>query len=461
MYKQIVARYIDLVKEFGCAMAIFTEDGKIMYLSDEALEELGKSLITLEVLPGRYVENEDFWGNLRRYRTVFTHKALLKAGTETFKIRGMMHLICERDEENQIPETYALAFEVREERIFGSVTLERIVEHAGFVAFHWVADGIREHGFYAKYISNSVAKFGYDRDDFYEGKISWNELIYVEDREILKEEAQHYIEQGKLEYTRQYRVYMKNGQVVPVHDYVHLIVDNDGNIKGVEMVIFDLVMETERNANLLLLENAVNRSSNIVIVWDAASEVSESKVRYVSSNIEHLGISATGLLSGIKKYMDYVHPDDQKTVIREYAKYEQKGYQFLSMEYRLVNEDGQEFWVRDESTFVQLPAGNTYLESIITDVTEPKRREQQLIAQREDLERRIRYIETENTMLSDLSLLDYISKDELQMLQSSFATLTGSYNAVIDLDGEPITFPDGPETNMGAFYDMFERTEYK
>jgi PAS domain-containing protein len=29
------------------------------------------------------------------------------------------------------------------------------------------------------------------------------------------------------------------------------------------------------------------------------------------------------------------------------------------------------------------------------------------------------------------------------------------------LDGEPITFPDGPNTNMGEFYDMFERREYK
>lgn len=461
MYKQIVARYIDLIKEFGCAMAIFTEDGKIMYLSDEAFEELGRSLITLEVLPGRYVENEDFWENLRRYRTVFTHKALLKAGTDTYKIRGMMHLICERDEENQIPETYALAFEVREERIFGSVTLERIVEHAGFVAMHWVSDGIKEHGFYAKYISNSISKFGYDRDDFYEGRINWDELIYVEDRAILKEEAEHYISQGKLEYTRQYRVYMKNGQVVPVHDYVHLIVDNDGNIKSVEMVIFDLVMETERNANLLLLESAINRSSNIVIVWDASDNVSDAHIRYVSSNIEHLGFSATGLVSGIKKYRDYIHPDDQKMVGKEYAKYNQKGYQFVSLEYRLVNDAGQEFWVRDESTFVQLPGGNTYLESIVTDITESKRREQQLIEQREDLERRIRYIETDNTMLSDLSLLDFISKEELQELQSSFATLTGSYNAVIDLDGEPITFPDGPETNMGAFYDMFERTEYK
>lgn len=461
MYKQIVARYIDLVKEFGCAMAIFTEDGKIMYLSDEALEELGRSLITLEVLPGRYVENEDFWENLRRYRTVFTHKALLKAGTDTYKIRGMMHLICERDEENQIPETYALAFEVREERIFGSVTLERIVEHAGFVAMHWVADGIKEHGFYAKYISNSISKFGYDREDFYEGIINWDELIYVEDRAILKEEAEHYISQGKLEYTRQYRVYMNDGQVVPVHDYVHLIVDNDGNIKSVEMVIFDLVMETERNANLLLLESAINRSSNIVIVWDASDNMSDAHIRYVSSNIEHLGFSATGLVSGIKRYRDYIHPDDQKMVGKEYAKYNQKGYQFVSLEYRLVNDAGQEFWVRDESTFVQLPGGNTYLESIITDITEAKRREQQLIEQREDLERRIRYIETENTMLSDLSLLDFISKDDLQELQSSFATLTGSYNAVIDLDGEPITFPDGPETNMGAFYDMFERTEYK
>ena len=68
MYKQIIARYIELVKEFDCAVAIFTEEGKIHYLNEEALGILGGKVINLELLPGRYVENEDIFEKLEQRR---------------------------------------------------------------------------------------------------------------------------------------------------------------------------------------------------------------------------------------------------------------------------------------------------------------------------------------------------------------------------------------------------------
>lgn len=462
MFKQMIARYIDILNEYGCAAAIFTEDGKILYLNNEALGILGRNVINLEFLPGRYVENEDIFNRLLKYRTIFVHKALLKAGTESHKIRGMMHLLCERDEENKQPMTYAVFFEVREERIFGSVTLERIIENSGFVAFHWVAKDAVEDKWESRYVSNSVSKFGYKREDFYEGRITWKQFTYKDDRKNLRAEVLDNIASGKFEFSRQYRVVGADGQVIPVHDYIHVIVDDSGKIVSMEVVIFDLLMETERNADLLLLGNALNRSRNIVLVWQYVSKKSQEKqVRYVSMNMDQFGITPSKLRSGEKDYFDYIHPEDVDSVHRMVAQFEQKGYLYLSQEYRLINDKQQEFWVRDESNIVELPDGTRYLESILTDVSEEKRRELQLMEQQEQLERKIRYIENDNTLLSDMSVLDFIHKDELQDLQSAFASITGSYNAIIDLDGEPITFPDGPEENMGAFYDMFERSEYK
>lgn len=462
MYKQMIARYIDMLNEYGCAAAIFTEEGKILHLNGEALGILGRNVINLEFLPGRYAENEDLFQRLLKYRTIFVHKALLKAGTESHKIRGMMHLLCERDEKRKIPMTYAVMFEVREERIFGSVTLERIIEHSGFVAFHWVVLDAIKDTWDSRYVSNSVSKFGYKREDFYEGRMNWKKFIYKDDWDTLKAEVLDNIAAGKFEFSRQYRVVGAEGQIIPVHDYIHVIVDDDGNPVAAEVVIFDLLMETERNADLLLLGNALNRSRNTVLVWQYVSKKKQEKqVRYVSMNMDRFGISPSKLRSGEKDYFDYIHPEDVDTVRRMVTQFEQKGYLYLSQEYRLINDNEQEFWVRDESNIVNLPDGTRYLESILTDVSEEKRREIQLVEQQKQLERKIRYIEGDNTLLSDMSVIDFIHKEELQELQSAFATITNSYNAVIDLDGEPITFPDGPEENMGAFYDMFERSEYK
>ena len=449
MYRELIARYIELVKEFGCAIAIFTENGKILHLNEEALEVFGPNINDLELLPGRYVENEDFWENLKKYRTLFTHKALLKAGTETYKIRGMMHLLNDANEKRNIPATYALAFEVREERLFGSVTLERIIEHSGFVAFHWITSSPETDEWSARYVSNSVSKFGYKREDFYERRVGWNEFVYKEDRTRIREEVLEHLRSGKYEYTREYRITSASGKVIPVHDYVHLVVDGEGNIIGVEIVIFDLLMETERNAN-------------IVMVWEIGrDDIDKNNLRYVSSNVEKIGISYSSLRSGKTMYEDYIHPDDKEHVVQIYAQYAQKGYQYLCQEYRIVAPNGQEYWIMDEGALIELPGGQRYVESILTDITKAKHRELQLVKQQDELERKIRYIESQETMLSDMSVIDFISKEDLQNLQSAFSILTNSYNAIIDLDGEPITYPDGPDSDMGIFYDMFERSAYK
>ncbi len=459
-YQTVIARYISITKEFKCAIAIFTEDGKTLHLNDEALDIVGYNVIDMEFQPGRYVGNEDFFIKLRRYKTVFTHKALLKAGTETFKVRGMMHLISPRDEANGIPETYCFAFDVREERVFGSVTLERIVEHSGFIAFHWMRPE-DEDLWAAKYVSNTITKFGYTRDEFYNKDLYWKDIIVEEERERLIEEFLNNWKAGIHEYTREFNLVMSDGSVIPVHDYIHILVDVENRIIGAEEIIFDMAMETERNSNLLFLENAINRSSNVVAIYTYAENIEDLKLRYVSSNVERFGFPYMALRNGEKHIRDYVHPDDLDAVYKLFAQYQSKGYKYISCECRLLNDYNKEFFVKCESSLVVPPDGDKYIELVLTDVTDAKLKEKHLEESRKQLEKKVSYIESRDSLLSDMSVMDFVSKDELQMLTDAFSKVTGSYNAVLDLDGELITYPTGPDANMGAFFDMFERKEYK
>ncbi len=460
-YQTLISRFISLTKEFKCAIAIFTEDGNLIHLNEEAMDIIGSSVINFEFKPGRYVGNEDFFENLRRYKTVFTHKALIKAGTEVFKVRGMMHLITPSDPANNVPETYCFAFDFREGRIFGSVTLERIVENSGFVAFNWVMKPEDEDNWYAQYVSNTVSRFGYDREEFYNKDKYWKDLIYEGDINRLREEFIHNWKSGRLEYTREYNLIMGDGQVIPVHGYIHILVDGNNNFIGAEELIFDFAMESERNANLLFLENVINKSSNIVLVWEYSESVDERKIRYVSSNVEKFGFRPSKFKSGEVSLRDYIHPDEREQVVNVFLQYSKKGFTYLSQEFRIINPKEKVFHVKSESSVIILPDGNKYIEMILTDITDIKTKEQHLLEYQRSLEKKVDYIESRDALLSDMSVVDFVQKDELQTLQGAFSKLTESYNAVIDLDGEPITYPDGPETNMGAFYDMFERKEYK
>ena len=460
-YQTLVSRYISLTKEFKCAIAIFTEDGNLLHLNEEAMDIIGSSVINFEFKPGRYVGNEDFFENLRRYKTVFTHKALIKAGTEVFKVRGMMHLITPSDPANNVPETYCFAFDFREGRIFGSVTLERIVENSGFVAFNWFMKPDDEDNWHAQYVSNTVSRFGYSREEFYNKDKYWKDIIYEGDVNRLREEFIYNWKSGRLEYTREYNLVMGDGQVIPVHGYIHILVDGNNNFIGAEELIFDFAMESERNASLLFLENVINKSSNIVLVWEYDEDVDQRKIRYVSSNIEKFGFRPSKFKSGEVSLRDYIHPDEREQVVNVFVQYSKKGFTYLSQEFRIVNPKEKVFHVKCESSVIILPDGNKYIEMILTDITDIKMKEQHLLEYQKSLEKKVDYIESRDALLSDMSVVDFVQKDELQTLQSAFSKLTESYNAVIDLDGDPITYPDGPETNMGAFYDMFEKKEYK
>ncbi|MCR4716163.1 MAG: PAS domain-containing protein, partial [Lachnospiraceae bacterium] len=289
----------------------------------------------------------------------------------------------------------------------------------------------------------------------------WKDLIPEDEQQRLVDEFIENWKNGRNEYTREFDIITSDGEVIPAHDYIHILTDGDNHIIGAEEIIFDLAMETERNANLLFLENAINRSSNIVVVFSYEENVDDMKLIYISSNVERLDIPYAKLKSGERRVREFIHPDDLESVEKVLMQYSSKGYTYMSQEFRVIDGVGKEHYVRNENCIVVHPNGDKYLECVLTDISDAKAKEQHLLEQKRKLEKKMSYIESRDSLLSDMSVVDFVSKDELQTLTDAFSKVTQSYNAVLDLDGELITYPTGPDVNMGAFFDMFEKKEYK
>ncbi len=73
-----------------------------------------------------------------------------------------------------------------------------------------------------------------------------------------------------------------------------------------------------------------------------------------------------------------IHPDDRGRVLAELATCKESGDRFLSV-YRLLTRDGRTVWWRDEARVIPDGEGSRIVHGFVTDVTEQKRLEAQLL----------------------------------------------------------------------------------
>lgn len=112
-----------------------------------------------------------------------------------------------------------------------------IVEHSPAVLFR------REAGDDPRlvYVSENVARFGYKAEEMLGmNKVTFKGIVHPDDKERLVEEIRHFTEQNLEEYTQEYRVITRDGEVRWVTDRTSVIRDRDGNKRFHQGVVMDV-----------------------------------------------------------------------------------------------------------------------------------------------------------------------------------------------------------------------------
>ena len=100
---------------------------------------------------------------------------------------------------------------------------------------------------------------------------------------------------------------------------------------------------------------------------------------YVSPQIDAMtGFAAKEWVTDPQLWSKQIHPDDRERVLAELASCMESGDRFLSV-YRLLTRDGRTVWWRDEARVVSDGEGSRIVHGFITEVTEQKRLESQLL----------------------------------------------------------------------------------
>lgn len=198
----------------------------------------------------------------------------------------------------------------------------------------------------------------------------------------------------------------------------------------------------------IYLKKALAKVGCVVVVKTCRKQDRKSKLEYISPNASAIGMNVELINKGLKLTEDYIHPEDREKVITTVMEAAKAKVESYVHEHRLVGDDGSLFYVSNDICITEETEESFKIEMYITPVQNKSEAGGNVPEAKPD----------------DLEKIDYSSMGENKILESSikmFAELAQLYSTFVNLEGKVVVSPVGPNTNLGDFYDLFEKPEYK
>lgn len=250
--------------------------------------------------------------------------------------------------------------------------LEAIVNRSTTVAFLWRA----EKDWPVEYVSENISQFGYTNEEFTSGKLLFPEIIYQDDLGQVIQEVNKLSQFDSNEFTQEYRIITKSGDIRYVDDRTWIRRDKDNKITHYQGILTDITERKEAEENLRASE-AKNRAM-IDAIPDLIFVLNQEGVfeDYKAPNDTSLFASADSFLG--KNIREIMPQSIVESYITASEQAIQTGQSHL-FEYSLDLPDGRHQY---ESHLVKYH--HNFL-SIVRDITERKLAEEKLKQQMNEL----------------------------------------------------------------------------
>jgi PAS domain S-box-containing protein len=165
--------------------------------------------------------------------------------------------------------------------------LTRIVNASPAVAFLWEAS----EGWPVAYVSENVRQFGYTPEDFYDAGLQYTDVIYPQDQVRVIEEVQRYTQAGTDQFTQEYRILTKAGEVRWLDDRTWVQRDPAGVVTHYQGVVLDITRRKEVEAELQTYTEALETK-----VSEKVRELEMARAKVIqTAKLASLGEMATGV----------------------------------------------------------------------------------------------------------------------------------------------------------------------
>ncbi len=198
----------------------------------------------------------------------------------------------------------------------------------------------------------------------------------------------------------------------------------------------------------IYLKKALSKVGCVVIVKTCQKTDRKSRLEYISPNADTIGMNVELINKGMKLTEDYIHPADREKVIKTVVEAAASNVDSYVHHHRMVGDDGILYNVQNEICITERTSDAFKIEMYITLAAEKK----------------TDFSDKAEDESYDSDKTEYKIPADNNIIESStglFSKLVKLYSTFVDMSGRVVIPPTGPETNLGDFYDLFEKPAYK
>ncbi len=210
------------------------------------------------------------------------------------------------------------------------------------------------------------------------------------------------------------------------------------------------------------LRKAIEKTCCVVLVKTCHISERKGRVDYISPNASMLGMNVELLNKGLKLTEDYIYPADRELVMKTLINAMKDKVKDYVHEYRMVGDDGQVYNVTNEICLSEAKGDYITVECYMrksSDEESDKNKVQ--LKNKSYKDTSVKDKSNEYTDIEGIGDGRLIEVGTVQRTMQIFAKLSNLYSVFVDTEGKIVFEPTGPSTNMGDFYDLFEKPAYK
>jgi len=175
---------------------------------------------------------------------------------------------------------------------------ESIVQRSPVIVFVW---RVEPGAWPVEFVSDNVKKvLGYTADDFMSGRVSWVGITHPDDVPRLEEDVAQHLQGGIKEFSQEYRLIAKSGDVLQMEDRNLVLADSSGRVTYIQSIVLDVTEQRHTQDELRqslrrfekILDGTVNALASTVELRDPYTAGHQRKVAQLALAIaQRLGFS--------------------------------------------------------------------------------------------------------------------------------------------------------------------------
>ncbi|RLA72640.1 MAG: sensor domain-containing diguanylate cyclase [Epsilonproteobacteria bacterium] len=141
--------------------------------------------------------------------------------------------------------------------------LESFIDNSHTIVFFWKP----QKCWPVEYVSDNISDWGYLKDDFLSGKINYEDIIYPDDLERIKQEVKEHTLKQNNSFVQVYRVVTADGSIRWIDDRTIIERDSDGMTTHYLGTIIDITEQKTMENQLYLLGKIIDKSINEIYIF--------------------------------------------------------------------------------------------------------------------------------------------------------------------------------------------------